>query len=453
MNTNPSAPDSSQAESPQAGLSHLQKDACESALRQDPISADARNVDSDLLFRLLTEEIRDRHELGKLEGWTPWLITGALVSVVWLLVQDAWGNALRPESVRASFLVASITLFAVLDIRGTLLRMSETTGNRRPFSLLHTSTTALNAAAKSLWFTVIGLACIFRPRVVDSFAVFVFGMCFLVFASVGLLMVFLIAKRLPIPISRPTVRVLVVLTAAFTTLGVTSVVALAKSNAISVAQVADIRAGGLLALGAFGIVILCRGHSSSSVAKETLVELRQEIVLGSLSSEDALQRTRVALQGMFSSDLIRDDARELLKLISEVRGVHSGAFQTIGTLKAGCPSLLSSTVPADFEKLAIAGTLDLLQTCEPKVNEISKRYFALLKSVRLRIALISRIMKAASSDEANLLSEIKRAQARADADLKRFVQEYHEIQSAWNRLYPTESRHYKPFGESASERG
>ncbi len=403
--------------------------------------------DRDFLFRLLTEEIRDRHELGKLEGWTPWLAAGALIGIAWLLVQDLWSQQLQFDSTRAVFIVSAIVIVAVRGLRGTLNTVSGARDSKTPFSLLHATETALGSAIYGAWFMLLAVACLMSPAIVDSYPLVILGVIFVGFTIVTAIAVVIIALRLPIPISRSKILPHAIITSVVLVLSTFSVKALLQSQAIANARLADIRAGALLSVAGFGVVLLSRGQGGPSTLKESLVELRQEIALGKLSTADARQRTRVALQGMFLSDFLQDDVRELLKSISEVRGIYNDAFHKISTLKDSV--IVPQNIPAlaDFEKLAIASTLDVLQTYEERISEISNSYFSRLKSVRFRLSLVSRLTKAASSDEAMLITEIERAQSRADADLERYVREFYEIQSAWNRWFPNEIRQHAPFGK------
>jgi hypothetical protein len=193
-------------------------------------------------------------------------------------------------------------------------------------------------------------------------------------------------------------------------------------------------------------MLLGRGSSGASDTKEILVQLRQDLVLGNISALEGRDRARAALQGMFLSETVNDDVNALLKFISDVRAIYADALRTVETLKSAVPiSTPDAAHPTDFQKLAVANALDVLTGYEQRARQIGQQYYKKLRRVRSRLHAISRLVKAAASDEANLMSQIKVAQTRADEDLKRFVAAFEEIQAAWNHWYPTEQRHHKPF--------
>jgi hypothetical protein len=173
-------------------------------------------------------------------------------------------------------------------------------------------------------------------------------------------------------------------------------------------------------------------------------------MMGSLPLDEARQRTRVTLEGLWLSDVVQDDMRALFKLISDVRAIYEDAFRKIETLKASVPiSSPSISNLSDFEKVAVSNTLDVLETYGERAQGIATQYFARLRNVQKRLVFTSRFVKGASADKAKLMAELKLAQEPADAALERFVHDFHEIQDAWNLWYPTEPRHHEPFGISA----
>jgi hypothetical protein len=265
-------------------------------------------------------------------------------------------------------------------------------------------------------------------------------------------MVLATAIRLPIPIASSSGRLSsILLSVTFCTIWIAAIVNILKTNALGVARISDIRVGSLLALGAFALLLLSKGNGAESVMRKTLAELRRDIVLGPLPLDEARHRTRITLQGLWLSDVVRDDVRALLKFISDVRALYDDAFRKIETLKASVPIASPSDAHlVDIEKIAVSNMLDVLTICEDRVNEISKQYFARLRTMQRRIDLALRLAKSASPDRANLIAEVKQAQGLADMDLDRFVREFHEIQSAWNLWYPSEARQHEPFGFSAS---
>jgi hypothetical protein len=66
--------------------------------------------------------------------------------------------------------------------------------------------------------------------------------------------------------------------------------------------------------------------------------------------------------------------------------------------------------------------------------------------MRLRLRIAARASRSASSDQDQLIVEIRLAQEPVDALLRRFKREYYELQNAWNKWFPKEQRHHRPFG-------
>jgi hypothetical protein len=408
--------------------------------------------DRDALFRLITEEIKDLNEGDKLQGWTPWIMSATLISMVWLIVQDVWNNPVLATPTHAAFLVMSLAIWVILTVRGTFDAISpDQDGRKGPFLFMHTETTALSAFVATLWMGTIAIACLTIRMAEARYTLLIAAMCFSILAIFGLLMVLAIATRLPFPITMRRPFFFFVFSGIIGTICIAAIVNILKTDAIAVARINDIRAGGLLALGAYVLVLLSRGGISHQIVRKTLAELRRDILLGALPLDEARHRTRIALQGMWLSDVVRDDMTVLLKFISDVRALYDDAFRKIETLKASVPiSSPSNAHLADFEKDAVSNTLDVLKTYEQRVSDISRQYFSRLRSVLFRIKLASRMVKAASPDQAKLLAEINLAQGLADAALERFVREFYEIQSAWNLWYPAEPRQHEPFNISIS---
>lgn len=418
----------------------------------EPIESNIEDLEKDgrdALFRLITEEIKDLNERDKLQGWTPWIVSATLISMAWLIVQDLWNEPPLAAPIYAVFLVVSLAIWVIRAVIGSFDALSPDQGG--PFLFIHTQATPLSVFAATLWMGTIALACL-TIRMADATDVLLLaGACFSIFAIVGLTMVLAIATRLPLPI--PTKRPLptVVISGIMSTICIAAIVNILKTDAIAVARISDIRVGGLLALGAYALVLLSRGGISDPVARSTLAELRRDLVLAVLPLDEARHRTRIALQGMGLSDVVRDDMSALLKFISDVRALYDDAFRKIETLKASVPiSSPSNAHLADFEKVAVSNTLDVLKTYEQRVSDISKQYSARLRSVLFRVKLASRMVKAASCEQTKLMAEIKLAQGVADAALKRFIREFYEIQSAWNLWYPAEARQHEPFGISSN---
>jgi hypothetical protein len=279
----------------------------------------------DTIFRLLIEEIKDLNEAERLRGWTPWVITASLVSICWMIVQDVWTGAYNPQAVHMIFLTVSISLALVMVIRGSLRDSSASTPGKGPLLLVHTNVSALTAFVTAAWTGLIAFATYsfwqVRGRVIFAVATGWFG-----FASLSLLILtIMVFARFPLPVKTKSPRAIALAALVHFAIYITSLVEIFRLNLIPVTTSRDIRLGGLLALGAYGIVTLA-GSGNQNPMRQTLIELRRDLILGGIPINEALQRARSALQGMWLSDVVREDMQSLLKLISDVRAEHEELF-------------------------------------------------------------------------------------------------------------------------------
>lgn len=391
------------------------------------------------LFALLTEEIKDLNEAYKLQGWTPWILSATLISMAWLVVQDLWSENAQIASIHAIFLVVTLELFLVLFLKG----MFEDEDTKGPFEFLHTRVPAFSALTTTTWFTTVAIACIRLEGV--HYLLFITGVIFGLLALFGLIIVIAIATRFPLPVTRSASKWTSLSSLIFCLIYGIDVVILTQTDAFAIARVSDIRAGGLLALGAYALVVLSRPQSRK--IQKTLIELRRDLILGNIELPDAEHQARRELQGLWLSDVFRDDIHVLENLVSEVRTQYADAFSKIERLKASVPLSHANGPLRQVEKEAVAKTLDDLALTEKAVHEISSKYHKRVRWVLMRLGA-ARLAKGWAAENAKLLAEIERVRRPADEELRRFAQEFSEIQLAWNRWYPNETRQYQPFAST-----
>lgn len=406
--------------------------------------------DSEALFRLLTEEIKDLNEAERLRGWTPWIVSATLISMVWLAVADLWIRHPPAESIRMTFIAISLAIWLLHTVRVILEELSQSDKDTR-FLLVHTSGKAVHVFAFAAWWATISAAIWTYKDIEARYIQVGVGILTSLFTLSALLAVLTIVTRLPFPVPKRfsvSTIVLGLVVIVFYGLAIAQIV---QSASFANADVLDLRAGGILALAAYAFLQLSRG-SGQPALRTTLSELRRDLVLGALPLEEAQRRTRATLQGVWLSDIARDDVQTLLKLISNVRSLYEDAFRKIETLNASVPlDSASGKHLKEFEKLAVSNTLDVLKTYEPRVSEISHEYFAKLRSLERRMQLVARIVRGTSSEKDKVLSEVEEAQRQADIDQVNFARRYYELQNAWNRWYPDEARQHKPFGASVTD--
>jgi hypothetical protein len=396
------------------------------------------------LFKLITEEIRDITEVEKVQGWTPWLILASLASASWIVIQDIWtGGYSRPCAIGV-FLFVAIGLQQARFVKN-VLEPSDSRG-RRTFFFLQGDTSALSVLMSIVWAGSISITSYaFRmygnQLILEGVAILhALAMFF------GCITMTIIVLRLPVPIGRPNRPVLFVLIfMAVTGLNVAALRSIMSSSVMAALKLTDIRVGSLLALSAFGLTVLS-GLPSHTTLRKTLIEIRRELVLGEIPFEEAAHQIRIALQGMWLSDIVRDDLRTLLRLIGLVRGEHEDALGRIAALReSGSIDFASRPNPDAMIALALGNLLDALKGHEARVVAVSNKYYALLENVRRRLTFVTQSHHLGSEDFDALVTEIQRAQAPVDALLSKFVAEYSELQEIWNTWFPDHQRHYKPF--------
>jgi hypothetical protein len=158
--------------------------------------------EDDLLFRLLTEEIKDRHDASKLRGWTPWLLLAALASMASVLVEEIWARPVRVEAVRACFIMGSLVIVSVLAGRSILTAITEREAGRPRFLFLERTGTPESILLLACWFGAMSAACFLHRATVTSYALTSVGWVLAFFSVFSVVMVFARAAKLPLPINR-----------------------------------------------------------------------------------------------------------------------------------------------------------------------------------------------------------------------------------------------------------
>jgi hypothetical protein len=408
--------------------------------------------DRETLFRLLTEEIKDLNDAERLRGWTPWIVSATLISMAWLVVEDLWTRQPSIAPIRATFLAVSLALWLIRIIAVLLESLSPVERGDKRFLLFHTTRSTLREVFNSMWAIGLAIAIWTTNDVETVYIRIALGLFLGFFSLAGVFAVAIIITRLPVPISKKSApRLTIAFGVVLLTIYALAIVDILAGDSFKAAGALDIRSGGLIAVGAYALLELSH-RGGQPVLRNILVGLRRDLVLGSLPVEEVQHHIRTTLQGVWLSDVVRDDLRSLLKLISDVRVLYDDAFRKIDILRASVPIADSSGGQLkDFEKLAVSNTLDVLKTFEPQVGKISEEYFAKLRSLRTRMELVARMVKGTSSEKEKVMSEIKLAQYHADAAMDRFVREFYDIQNAWNLWYPTEARNHRPFEVPAED--
>jgi hypothetical protein len=314
------------------------------------------------------------------------------------------------------------------------------------FFHLHSATTPLQLLARLAWLS----AALFITYNLNSnfevWSLIAFRWLLITCCIVGFFMLIVVMARIGFPVSKPKGWFSFVID--FAVLGILGHLSfhLISNLLTTVARLEDVKCGLLLALASVALLILSKGRSDQSSQKEALIELRQEIAFGTLTGAEAKHRTRIALQGLFLSDVVAKDIGRLLKLIDDVRRIYSDAFARIETLKNAVDISSGPIATLDsVAKIALANTLDVLVTYESNVFSISTQYFKQLENIKWRMSIVLAASNRANSDKQILLAEIKHAQALADADLQRFENEYKILQDFWNSHFPNEPRTHHPF--------
>lgn len=400
----------------------------------------------DLVFKLLTEEIRDQHEFGKLEGWTPWVVGGSLVMIASTILQKIWEAPVRLSAIETTFLLASLVLFVGWDVLTSVAHFSNPTSKARHFLLLGDRAKPMNVLFKVMFLALLAFLSFRQHLALDASYVILISGVFAFISATGVILLVIVFFRIPLHISdqNKTGRVLVSILLGY--ILINAIIEISRSSSLVNLTLSEAQIGGLASIAAFMILWISKGHSSKDQIKYALIDLRQQLVLDSLSPAEAVYQTRVALRGMFMSDIVTEDIRELKVLINDVRAIYTEAFIKIEILKETIKNELSEeSLPTGVTKLAIASTLDSLHSCPSKISKISRKYFTKLAWMKARLKLVSNMDKAANKDRVALISEIENVQSHADSDLEKFIEEYKALEGKWNKWFPQEPRSSELF--------
>jgi len=407
--------------------------------------AGGRSPSVDEIFKLLTEEIKDINDKERLKGWTPWVILASMISASWIIVQDVWTGGHSWPRVVAVFILTTAVLKIICMAAKTLDDLA-TRRNKNTFQLLHSQASAVSILASSLWSSAIAWSCyLFQSHA--SKAIFVAAMAFYVIKTIfEFAITIVVSLRLPLPLSKPNRPIMfAAILGVFIATHVLMVFGVITSDVQSSIILIDIRIGSLLALTAYGITLLARLPDHSTL-RESLTEIRRNLVLGETSIDETLHGARVALQGMWLSDIVRDETRILLGYISSVRGEYDDCLRQMKAIReAGALDANKRPSSDDLIALALPNILDVLKGYESRVMAIAGEYHELFSKVRNRLTILTKSCKIASNDLDRLVDEIKRAQTPVDQLQKQYIEEYYKLQNVWNAWFPEKKRDHKPF--------
>lgn len=414
-----------------------------------PLETCSQKPSRDELFRLLTEEIRDFTEAEKSSGWTPWLILASLTSASWILIQDFWSGNFSSRVVTSVFLLVASSLALIRSIQRGLEDVSSAPQTRVSFFSLPLKMPAQQVLASCLIEGSLSYA-LFRLDSVSTVFKIAAAFCGLFFL-IGLLAVLIIILRLPVPIPKTPKRNIASLVwfLIFNMVYLATIIEIIRTGVAKGATLIDVRIGGLLTLSLFAVLFLTRSTSRLRDARYELVEIRRNLVLCNISETEAADSVRIALQGMWLSDVMSKDVRSLLRLIGIARSEYTGGLSKIEAVKANVRSKnLDSCKASELDKLAVRSTMEALDGHLQRLKETIDQYQRLQKSVQMRLRIVVGIDRDVNADKRRLTAEIEAAEEPVNELQKRFVAGYREIQLIWNQLFPDELRNKVPFHES-----
>jgi hypothetical protein len=407
------------------------------------------------LARLLTEEISDIMEAEKVAGWTPWVILVSLVSASWVLIQDLLTGTPGWFAVETVFVVVTIGLHVVKFASSVL---GESPNNQRrsgPFFNLHDKASLLNLLSGALWMAATAFSCF---RIAPPLGPLIFGTTCAVYSFETLVCLFvmgMIIARVPFPFSglsslgRP-----VIVSIAFfllTSLQVAAIALAVRSLVLIHVSLVDVRIGSIMALGAYGLVYLSGRMSGDGNSRRMLSEIRRDLALHSVSLDEGIHRTRIALRGMGLSDVVMQDMQMLLGCISLVRNEYEEALRKAEALRVNISaSEHAGSMVSELDRLMLGNLLDFFESHEERVIQIVTRYQTRYAGVRRRLNFVSGVYKAVAVERDLLLREIYIAQEPVDQLQQRFIKEHQALQSLWNTWCPTNLRNHFPFSGSQS---
>ena len=398
------------------------------------------------LFNLLTEELNDLNEADKLHGATPWILSASLISIVWLIVQDLWKEPLHQNTVHSVFVFVALTLSGVVLIKGFFDSLTPGHLGRRPFTHLHSTESYLGAFGKMLWLGLLAYSVWTLPIPISAYLRVPLAFFYAVLALFSFVVMAIMAARLPLPTKSKADGFASLGVFLLLVLKIWMLTAIINSGVLGEATVGDLRVGGLIAVGAYAIILLSRTVPTGTSKRKILTDLRRDLVLGSISFEEIRNNARINLEGLGTSDVVHDDMSFLLNQISEVRSIYDDAFRKIDALIVGIPLDANlNPVLTEVQKVTLANTLDLLEIHFTQAGNIAKRYHKRLRRTQTRLLIFSKLTKSAADDGTKLMTEIGRAQVPADEGLKKFTEQFNEIQRSWNEWFPDERREFSPL--------
>src|SRR5262249_10205455 len=103
---------------------------------------------------------------------------------------------------------------------------------------------------------------------------------------------------------------------------------IARSAPVRSATLADVEVGSLFAALLLGVALLAHLPHGATL-RDTLSQIRRDLVLQEATLDEVGHRTTVALQGAWLSDAVHDEMQTLLGHIARVRQVHMLSLQLI----------------------------------------------------------------------------------------------------------------------------
>jgi hypothetical protein len=399
--------------------------------QEHPLSLPPRNIP---LSPVTTEDRRSLIELLEFEigriitedrqpGWTSWALLGALSAILWAMSGLLPLSSLNTDHVVLVFLGSSSLVDALMVIRSLLTRQPEATG---------AATVRFRLTSKSLWDSrvtmlwgaaraVLLILLISYHRDLLGLRVTLLSCAYsgviALFSVLFLLMTYvpIPVRASPVPASRRANIFRITMLLLCQIVAVLLVMQVARIGAALAG--AELRFGLLMTAFVYVCLPLTYGPREYQL-RAILVEVRRDLVLGSLDIDTARRQVLLALKGMETSDLLQDPLNQVLEALRDVAARNAAMSRTAEELLAQHDMITAFT--KDDELRAYAA-LQLLEVQSAAASDALNDSATAIRQIQMTSIMMAKVAgrNARATPSLIELLEAELAQATASLDQAR----------------------------------
>lgn len=278
------------------------------------VDKDAMPPTAEALIGLLDSEIEAIRDESSSRGWNSYAILAALLAIVWLLLDQVEKGGYSAPATLAAF----VGLFLIVDACKFMRPRSTTDQSRSRYRLSHASIrgSAIVIHAELLSYISVAVLAVVTHELVNwvSYISAVVLCTALVFAALGAL---LVSSR-PVPVSDSPPRLAELALSAIVVLALIGGAGYFRGSLHDPeTRIQNVRLAGLMVVAVNLVLILVRDVSRPPLLA-TLVALRRELSLGTLTPAAAAPQIEMALLGMKAGDLVQEHVRRFLELLGRL---------------------------------------------------------------------------------------------------------------------------------------